>query len=169
MNLDREKLIQENINLKTQLNKMQNEKMNTKREITNLENELLQREKIIENMITESQMNSNTFAKASEMNLVINIKRQYKELKKEYEKNIQLLEQTKKDIKNIKLNDLISENKSLSNQIEKFKNLYYQVEEQKQNIQINVQDFEPMKEALSKQDNMLISFQENCQKMELEK
>ena len=168
MNLDREKLIQENINLKTQLNKMQNEKMNTKREITNLENELLQREKIIENMITESQMNSNTFAKASEMNLVINVKRQYKELKKEYEKNIQLLEQTKKDIKNIKLNDLISENKSLSNQIEKFKNLYYQVEEQKQNIQINVQDFEPMKEALSKQDNMLISFQENCQKMELE-
>ena len=168
MNLDREKLIQENINLKTQLNKMQNEKMNTKREITNLENELLQREKIIENMITESQMNSNTFAKASEMNLVINVKRQYKELKKEYEKNIQLLEQTKKDIKNIKLNDLISENKNLSNQIEKFKNLYYQVEEQKQNIQINVQDFEPMKEALSKQDNMLISFQENCQKMELE-
>ena len=30
--------MQENINLKTQLNKMQTEKMNTKREITNLEN-----------------------------------------------------------------------------------------------------------------------------------
>jgi len=160
--------MQENINLKTQLNKMQTEKMNTKREITNLENELLQREKIIENMINESQINSNTFAKASEMNLVINVKRQYKDLKKEYEKNIQLLEQTKKDIKNIRINDLLSENKNLSNQIEKFKNLYYQSEEQKQNIQKNVQDVQPMKEALSKQDNMLISFQENCQKMEIE-
>ena len=75
--------MQENINLKTQLNKMQTEKINTKREITNLENELLQREKIIENMINESQMNSNAFAKASEMSLVINVKMQYKDLKKE--------------------------------------------------------------------------------------
>ena len=160
--------MQENINLKTQLNKMQTEKINTKREITNLENELLEKEKIIENMINESQINSNTFAKASEMSLVINVKRQYKELKKEYEKSIQLLDQTKKDLKNIRLNDLISENKSLSNQIEKFKNLYYQTEEQKQNIQKNVQDFTHMKEALSKQDNMLITFQENCKKMEIE-
>ena len=168
LNLDREKLMQENINLKTQINKMQTEKINTKREITNLENELLQREKIIENMINESQMNSNTFAKASEMNLVINVKRQYKDLKKEYEKNIQLLEQTKKDIKNIRINDLLSENKNLSNQIEKIKNLYYQNEEQKHSIQRSVPDVLPMKEALSKQDDILISFQENCQKMEIE-
>ena len=160
--------MQENINLKTQLNKMQTEQINIKREITNLENELSQRDKIIENMINESQLNSNTFAKASEMGLVINVKRQYKDLKKEYEKNIELLEQAKKDIKNIRLNDLISENRNLSNQIEKFKNLYYSIEEQKQSIQKNVQDIEPMKEALSKQDNMLFSFQENCQKMEIE-
>ena len=160
--------MQENINLKTQLNKMQTEQINIKREITNLENELSQRDKIIENMINESQLNSNTFAKASEMGLVINVKRQYKDLKKEYEKNIELLEQAKKDIKNIRLNDLISENRNLSNQIEKFKNLYYSTEEQKQNIQKNVQDIQPMKEALSKQDNMLLSFQENCQKMEIE-
>jgi hypothetical protein len=168
LNLDREKLMQENINLKTQLNKMQTEQINIKREITNLENELSQREKIIENMINESQIKSNTFAKASEMSLVINVKRQYKDLKKEYEKNIQLLEQAKQDIKNIRLNDLISENKNLSNQIEKFKNLYYSSEKQKKNIQKNVQDIHPMKEALSKQDDMLLSFQENCQKMEIE-
>ena len=160
--------MQENINLKTQLTKLQTEKINTKREITNLENELLQKEKIIENMINESQMNSNAFARTSEMGIVINVKRQYKELKKEYEKNIQQLEQNKKDIKNIKINDLLIENKNLYNQIAKFKDLYYQSEEQKKNIQKNVQDVEPMKEALSKQDNMLITFQENCARMELE-
>ena len=147
---------------------MQNEQITIKREINNLEYELCQREKIIENMINESQINSNTFAKASEMGLVINVKRQYKDLKKEYEKNIQALEQAKKDIKNIRLNDLLSENRNLSNQIEKFKNLYYSSEEQKQNIQKNVKDIEPMKQALTKQDNMLLSFQENCQKMEIE-
>ena len=160
--------MQENINLKNQLNKMNTEKMNAKREITNLENELLQKEKIIENMINESQMNSNTFAKASEMNLVINVKRQYKDLKKEYEKNIQSLEQAKKDIKNIRLNDLVTENKNLSNKIEKFKNMYYANESQKNKMQKNIQDINAMKQALTKQDEMLLSFQENCQKMELE-
>ena len=168
LNLDREKLMQENINLKNQLNKMNTEKMNAKREITNLENELLQKEKIIENMINESQMNSNTFAKASEMNLVINVKRQYKDLKKEYEKNIQTLDQAKKDIKNIRLNDLILENKNLSAQIEKFKNMYYANEDKKNKLQKNSQDINAMKQALAKQDEMLISFQENCQKMEME-
>ena len=168
LNLDREKLMQENINLKNQLNKMNTEKINAKREITNLENELLQKEKIIENMINESQMNSNTFAKASELNLVINVKRQYKDLKKEYEKNIQSLDQAKKDIKNIRLNDLILENKNLSAQIEKFKNMYYANEDQKNKLQKNIQDISAMKLALAKQDEMLLSFQENCQKMELE-
>ena len=146
LNLDREKLMQENINLKNQLNKMNTEKMNAKREITNLENELLQKEKIIENMINESQMNSNTFAKASEMNLVINVKRQYKDLKKEYEKNIQTLEQAKKDIKNIRLNDLILENKNLSAQIEKFKKMYYANEDKKNQLQKNIQDRNSIKQ-----------------------
>jgi len=113
-------------------------------------------------------MNSNTFAKASEMNLVINVKRQYKDLKKEYEKNVQFLEQAKQDIKNIRLGDLVSENKNLSAQIEKYKNLYYSNEEKKNKMQKNVQDINAMKQALSKQDEMLLSFQENCQKMELE-
>ena len=135
--------MQENINLKNQLNKMNTEKMNAKREITNLEN-------------------------ASEMNLVINVKRQYKDLKKEYEKNIQSLEQAKKDIKNIRLNDLVTENKNLSNKIEKFKNMYYANESQKNKMQKNIQDINAMKQALTKQDEMLLSFQENCQKMELE-
>ena len=168
LNIDREKLAQENINLKTQLNKMENEKINHKREIANLENELMQREKFIENMMSESQSNSNTFAKASEMGLVINVKRQYKELKKEYEKNIQLLEQIKKDIKFTKINDLLSENKTLTSQIEKFKHLYDQSENQNINMQKNIQNVDVMKQALSKQDMMLSSFQENCQKMEIE-
>ena len=100
--------MQENINLKTQLNKMLTEQINIKRKITNLENELSQRDKIIETMINESQLNSNLLDKASEMGLMIHIKRHYKDLKKEYEKNIKLLEQAIKDIKNIRLNDLIS-------------------------------------------------------------
>jgi hypothetical protein len=39
MNIDRERLIEENISLKNQLNKMHSEKISHKREINNLENE----------------------------------------------------------------------------------------------------------------------------------
>ena len=97
LNLDREKLVQENIKLKTQLNKLETEKMNHKREITNLEMEINKKDKIIETMINDTQSNLNTESnKASEMHLVLNVKRQYKELKKVYEKNQQELNATKK-------------------------------------------------------------------------
>ena len=43
--------MQENIKLKTQLNKLETEKINIRREITNLENEINQKDKIIENMM----------------------------------------------------------------------------------------------------------------------
>ena len=39
MNIDRERLMEENISLKNQLNKMHSETINHKREINNLENE----------------------------------------------------------------------------------------------------------------------------------
>ena len=100
LNLDREKLVQENIKLKTQLNKLETEKMNHKREITNLENEIIKKDKIIETMINDTQSNINSDNnKASEMHLVLNVKRQYKELKKAYEKNQQELNSAKKNIK----------------------------------------------------------------------
>ena len=81
---------------------METEKINNKREITNLENEINQKDKIIENMINETQSNTNQSNKASEMHLVLNVKRQYKELKKAYEKNQQELNQAKKKYKNHK-------------------------------------------------------------------
>ena len=46
--------------------------------------------------------------------------------------------------------------------------MYYTNESQKNKMQKNVQDTNAMKQALTKQDEMLHSYQENCQKMELE-
>ena len=116
--------MQENIKLKTQLNKMETEKINNRREITNLENEINQKDKIIENMMNETQSNINQSNKVSEMHLVLNVKRQYKELKKAYEKNQQELVQTKKNTKYTKINELTTENKIYNEQIDKLKNLY---------------------------------------------
>ena len=167
MNLDREKLVQENIRLKTQLNKLENEKINHKREITNLENEIIKKDKIIETMINDTQSNINSDNnKASEMHLVLNVKRQYKELKKAYEKNQQELNSAKKNIKFTKINELNMENKIYDEQIDKLKNLYEHSLEQKQSLQKNVNEFDIMKQALSQKDYIILNFQENCQKME---
>ena len=168
LNLDREKLIQENINLKTQLNKMETEKINNRREITNLENEINQKDKIIENMMNETQSTTNQSNKISEMHLIQNVKRQYKELKKAYEKNQQELLQTKKNTKFTKINELNMENKIYNEQIDKLKNLYNHSKEQKQSLKKNVNDFDIMKQALSQKDYIILNFQENCQKMESE-
>ena len=168
MNIDREKLMQENIKLKTQLNKMEAEKINNKRELTNLENEINQKDKIIENMINETQSNTNQSNKASEMHLVLNVKRQYKELKKAYEKNQQELIQTKKNTKLTKINELTTENKIYNEQIDKLKNLYNHNKEQKISLKKNVNDFDVMRQALSQKDYIILYFQENCQKMEYE-
>ena len=167
MNLDREKLVQENIRLKTQLNKLETEKINHKREITNLENEIIKKDKIIETMINDTQSNINSDNnKASEMHLVLNVKRQYKELKKAYEKNQQELNSAKKNIKFTKINELNMENKIYDEQIDKLKNLYEHSLEQKQSLQKNVNEFDIMKQALSQKDYIILNFQENCQKME---
>ena len=160
--------MQENIKLKTQLNKMETEKINNRREITNLENEINQKDKIIENMINETQSNTNQSNKVSEMHLVLNVKRQYKELKKAYEKNQQELVQTKKNTKYTKINELTTENKIYNEQIEKLKDLYNHSREQKQSLKKNVNDFGIMKQTLSQKDYIILNFQENCQKMEAE-
>ena len=160
--------MQENIKLKTQINKMETEKINIRREITNLENEINQKDKIIENMINETQSNTNQSNKVSEMHLVLNVKRQYKELKKAYEKNQQELMQTKKNTKITKINELNTENKIFNEQIDKLKNLYNHSKEQKQSLKKNVNDFDIMRQALSQKDYIILNFQENCQKMEAE-
>ena len=169
LNLDREKLVQENIRLKSQLNKLETEKINHKREITNLENEINKKDKIIETMINDTQSNINTENnKISEMHLVSNVKRQYKELKKAYEKNQQELNATKKNIKYTKINEINMENEIFDEQINKLKNLYEHSLEQKQSLQKHENEFDTMKQALSQKDYIILSFQENFQKMESE-
>ena len=120
-------------------------------------------------MINDTQSNVNSANnKASEMHLVLNVKRQYKELKKVYEKNQQELISAKKNIKFTKINELNTENKIFNEQVNKLKNIYEHSLEQKHSLKKNENEFDIMKQALSQKDYVILSFQENCQKMESE-
>ena len=79
MNIDRERLLEENLNLKNQLSKMQTEYNNRKKEISNLENEAIQKDKILETIMNDSSI---PYSKISEMQFMLNLKKQYKDLKK---------------------------------------------------------------------------------------
>ena len=166
MNIDRERLMEENISLKNQLNKMHSETINHKREINNLENEISQKEKMIEDIKNETQNGiSNYHTKPSEMHIVVNIKKQFKELKKEYEKSLQELDNAKRNIKYTKIKELNCENQIFQEQIDKLKYLYQHSNSQNKNLQKNIYEFTSMKEELSKQDYLILNYQESNQKM----
>ena len=66
---------------------------------------------MIEDIKNESQNGiSNFHSKPSENHLVVNIKKQFKELKKEYEKSLQELDNAKRNIKYTKIKELNYEN-----------------------------------------------------------
>ena len=69
------------------------------------------------------------------MHLVINIKKQYKELKKDYEKSLQELDNAKRNIKYTKINELNFENQIFQEQIDKLKYLYQHSNLQNKNLQ----------------------------------
>ena len=104
LNLDRDKLREENLTLKNQLKKIRNDMASNKKEISNLENELSQKDRLIEEMMNEFQPDQNQQSlnyKISESHLVINLKKQYKELKKENERLQKENENVKKNIKTL--------------------------------------------------------------------
>lgn len=167
LKFDREKLIEENISLKNQLNKIRNDIVYSKKEIVSLESEISKKDRIIEDMMNESQIDA-SYSKASETHLVINLKKQYKELKRDNEKLQLEIETLKRNIKSTKINELQAENKILMDQAEKLKGLYDHSKEQNQSIESNYHTITIMKEALNKQDMVILNFQENYSKMQEE-
>lgn len=116
-------------------------------------------------MMSEPQSDSHSITRASESHLVVNIRKQYKELRKEYERLNNEFENVKRNIKSTKINELTLENKVLGDQVEKLKTLYQHCHIQNQSLEKNIQNSNRMKEALSKQDYIILNFQENYAKM----
>ena len=67
---------------------------------------------------------SKLYSKLSENKLIMNMKKQYKDLKKEFNKKCEDLEEIKKILKTTKLSELSLENKTLFDEINKLKSFY---------------------------------------------
>ena len=154
--------------MKNILSKISNEQNFHRKTINTLENEINLKDKIIEEYIND---NNNTNDK-NNIILINNLKKKYKDLKKEIDNKKLDIQNLKSIIKNSKINDYINENKNIFEKICTLKNLYNnKINENfhlQQNHEENNQEKNHIIEALSKQDYILLNFQENNKNLENE-
>ena len=105
--------------------------------------------------------NNNNNSNNNNNHLINNIKKQYKELKKENEKLNNELISNKKNKKVSHINEINIENQIFLEQITKLQNLYNHTQTQNSYIQQNISDYSNLKEDLNKKDYLIVNFQEN--------
>ena len=128
---DKEDLIMENLNLKTQINLLQKEINQIKFDNIKKDNEIQKKESIINKTLEINKDNYNTFLannniydNAINNNLIYKLRKQYLSLKKENEKNLNEIVLLKKNLKNSKYNEVLLENQTILKEFKKLKSLY---------------------------------------------
>lgn len=176
MNANVTSLIEENQKLRGEVSKLKQELSTVKKEITQLENEIDKKDKLIDEVAvmntnsmnfigsnTSQNMVAGISMKVIETKLVNGMKKQYKDLKKEYSKKNEEVEELKRFLKTTKLNELSIENQTLLEELNKIKNFYkISVKENQNKLQL-VKEMEILQENFSKQQFMIISLQEKSE------
>lgn len=185
-------LYDENNKLKLEISKLKNDFNTLKLEVNQLEFEIEKKEKIIDdissiNNIPEININLNNcnddyeginfvdhkyssfIAKILDSKIVISIKRQYKEIKKELAKKNEEIAEMKKLVKLSKNNELTIENQTLKQELLKLQKTYKNNAKDKKNIDSIKKDLEFFQENYPKQQFIMINLQEqlNSKKEEL--
>ena len=128
---DKEEIINENLNLKTQINFLKKEINQMKLENIKKENEIQKKESIINKTLEINKENYNTFLannniydNAINNELIYKLRKQFLSLKKENEKNLNEIILLKKNLKNSKYNEILIENQTILQEFKKLKSLY---------------------------------------------
>jgi hypothetical protein len=99
---------------------------------------------------------------------VLNLKKQFTEIKKELKKKSEELEELKKTTKSTKINELSIENKELNDELIKIKKFYEISIEQNMLNEKQLLEFGDLQESFNKQQYMLLTYEENLRKFENE-
>ena len=178
---DKETLYEKNLQLRSELFQVRKELFKIKSENKKKENLINKKENIINStfeinedqyniIIEESKMENNNDNdnennnKCLHLKLINKLKKQYNELKKEFEnkdKDIYLLKQ---NIKNSRLNELIVENSIILQELNKLKNLYNHQIKESDNLNIKKKTIKEIETNISKQHYIIMNLQENLTK-----
>jgi hypothetical protein len=169
---EKEKLYEETIQLKTLINNLRRELASVKHENLRKDIELNKKDKVLEDIVVDSQNNlyggfssQESFNKAKEANLLFKIKKQYKDLKKEFNEKCEEVENIKKLSKMTKLNEYTIEIKTLNEELQKIKTLYSHSLVQNEVNESQAKEIQNLQENFTKQHFIILSLQENIAKL----
>ena len=161
--IDKERLYEDNILLKKDINKIKRELAETKFEVVKKGMELKEKEKIIIDCLKENNIeidHQNKLGKAKESAIISLYKEKYINLKNKYNEKCSENKLLKSNIKLTKLEEYKIENDILNKELSKIKLLY---EERKRKIEIlkkNIQDFEELKKKFFEQHLIINSLEQ---------
>ncbi len=178
--MDKEKLYEENLELKNEMNKLNKALNKSKKENCNLEGDLNKKDKMLEELAIDTQNSminqiekvndlygqNRLLTRATETHLIINIKKQFKEMKKDFTKKSEEYDELKKTLKSTKVNELTNENNVLLQEISKLKTLYDFSLQQNNNNEKYLKDFMQLKDNYNRQEYIIITLQENMKKLQ---
>lgn len=173
--LEKEQLCEEIMHLKNMVNNLKKELALSKSENVKKANEINRKDKVIEDIADNSQNSmfggSNDMSylsKAKEANLIIKLKKQFKDLKVQFAEKCEELEKVKKNIKFTKINEITQESKVYVDELNKIKSFYILSLQQNEINENNLNDNLQLKDTMNKQQYVIISLQENIQKLNLD-
>ena len=171
---DSESLYENNIHLKTEINKLKKDLMQIKAENQRKENDLIKKDKLLQNAfdkgIDENMEihnilinNNNIFLEKDikKSNYISKFRKQYNELKNKYNEKLEEIIELKKNIKLTKLNELKIQNKEAFNEFNKLKDLYNNLSEENKNNLEKIKKLSDIEIELNQKNLIILQLQES--------
>ena len=165
-NIEKEKLYENNILLREELNKLKRELAETKYQVVKKDLESREKEKIIKNLLKQNLVDSENeriIGKAEETISISLLKEKYNNLKDELEKQISENKILKANLKLTKIKEFQIENDILNNELNKMKSLYENSKTSLKGHKNTVDQLIEFKEKLYQQHAIINSYKEKCQ------
>ena len=165
-NIEKEKLYENNILLREELNKLKRELAETKYQVVKKDLESREKEKIIKNLLKQNLVDSENqriIGKAEETISISLLKEKYNDLKNELQKQISENKVLKANIKITKIKEFQIENDILNNELNKMKNLYENSKTNLKEHKNTVDKLNEYQEKILQQHAIINSYKEKCQ------
>lgn len=166
-----EALYDQNIKLKTEMHKIKRELTLVKSDIIKKENELNKNLLTYNNnnLLLNDCYNMNNNNECKHVNLIIKMKKQFTQVKKELEDKQEEIYVLKRNLKNSKLNELLIENSTLYNELEKMKEINKKLKQEIDELKIKNKHCVQLEENTNKQHFTILALQDNIQHIAKEK
>jgi chromosome segregation ATPase len=182
-NIEKEKLYDDNIKLKEKINQLNKEIINLKSEVHKKDSEIIKINKLINEYVGEEKLNfmennnennlvlskmnfignsqtNKLYEKSNHHQLIYNLKKQYKELKKQLEDKSTELDFVKKNIKNTKIIELKYENQTYVEEIKNINNKIESYIERLKNFETMQSEYFIILENFKKQSTLINQLRE---------